>query len=270
MPTAVSVPTSELALPEVRRIGSADLSWALAEGWRDFKDKRGDLILAGLLYPVICVVAVVFTFNDPLLPLLFPLVAGVSIAGPAVASGFYELARRREEGLDAGWSHFLDPMKGRSGIALATLVLGLTGLFIGWLVAAYAIYVVTFGTTAPLTISDVGRVFSTPQGWALIAFGNLAGLVFAMATLAFSVVSFPMVIDRPVDADVAVRTSLRAFAANPGPVLGWGVRVAALLALGTVPFGIGLAVVLPWLGYSTWHLYTRLVARSGIRRPSRE
>jgi uncharacterized membrane protein len=31
---------------------------------------------------------------------------------------------------------------------------------------------------------------------------------------------------------------------------------------------IGLAVVLPWLGYSTWHLYTRLVDRSAI--PSRK
>ena len=26
----------------------------------------------------------------------------------------------------------------------------------------------------------------------------------------------------------------------------------------------GLAVVLPWLGYATWHLYTRLIDRSAI------
>jgi uncharacterized membrane protein len=43
--------------------------------------------------------------------------------------------------------------------------------------------------------------------------------------------------------------------------MAWGLRVAALLALGTIPFGVGLAVVLPWLGYSTWHLYTRIVER---------
>jgi uncharacterized membrane protein len=28
-----------------------------------------------------------------------------------------------------------------------------------------------------------------------------------------------------------------------------------------LPFAIGLAVVLPWLGYATWHLYTRVVVR---------
>jgi len=34
---------------------------------------------------------------------------------------------------------------------------------------------------------------------------------------------------------------------------------------GSIPLFIGLAVVLPWLGYSTWHLYTKLVDRSAIQ-----
>ena len=34
----------------------------------------------------------------------------------------------------------------------------------------------------------------------------------------------------------------------------WGVMVAGLLVLGSIPVLVGLAVVLPWLGYSTWHL----------------
>ncbi len=89
------------AIPEIREIGTADLRWALAEGWKDFLAKRGDLIVIGLLYPIVCLVAAVVTYNAPLLPLFFPLVAGLSILGPAAASGFYELARRREEGRDS-------------------------------------------------------------------------------------------------------------------------------------------------------------------------
>ena len=155
MPTldAAPLPTS-IDLPVIRRIGASDLNWALTEGWRDFLEKRGDLIFIGLLYPVICLVTVVVTFNDPLLPLFFPLVAGLSIAGPAVASGFYELARRKEEGRDSTWWHFLDPLTGRSRMPLAVLTAGLAALFIGWLVVAYAIYAVTFGGDAPLTIAD--------------------------------------------------------------------------------------------------------------------
>lgn len=253
---------SDTPLPDIRRITIDDLNRALAEGWKDFRDKRGDLLFIGILYPVICLIAAVVTFNDPLLPLFFPLVAGLSIAGPAVASGFYELARRREEGLDSSWWHFLDPLNGRNRVPLAMLTAGLAILFVGWLVVAYAIYAVTFGADTPLRIGDVfSQLFTTRAGWQLIVLGNLAGLGFAVVTLIFGVVSFPMVVDKPVDAVLAVRTSVAAVRKNPRELFGWGLRVAGLLLLGLLPAGIGLAVVLPWLGYATWHLYTKLVVR---------
>lgn len=249
-------------IPELREIGTADLNWALAEGWKDFRAKRGDLIFAGLIYPVICLIAIVMTVNDTLFPLFFPLVAGLTIAGPAVASGFYELARRREEGLDASWWHFLDPLRGRSRLPLAVLTMMLAGLFVGWLAVAYLIYVGIFAGLEPMHFGDVfGRLFTTREGWTLILVGNVAGLGFAVVTLATSAISFPMVVDRPVDALTAIRTSLALARANPRAMLGWGIRIAGLLVLGMIPAAIGLAVVLPWLGYATWHLYTRAVVR---------
>ena len=258
-PTATA---ASVALPEIRRIGTSDLNWALAEGWQDFQAKRGDLIFLGLLYPIICGVAVALAFNEPLLPLFFPLVAGLSIAGPAVASGFYELARRREEGRDSSWWHFVDPLSGRSRWPLAALTFGLAVLFVAWLLVAYAIYGATFGADAPMRVGDFfGRLFTTGAGWQLILLGNLAGGAFAVVTLVVAVVSFPMVVDKPVDAGTAVRTSIKAARENPREVFGWGLRVAGLLLLGLIPAAIGLAVVLPWLGYATWHLYTRLVVR---------
>lgn len=260
--TTIADSRPDIRWPDIRRIGTADLNWALAEGWKDFREKRGELLFSGLLYPLICFIAVAVTFNAPLLPLFFPLVAGLSIAGPAVAAGFYELARRREQGLESDWRHFLDPVKGRAGEPLASLTVGLALLFVGWLVVACAIYAATFGTEQPMQFADFfGRLFTTPEGWKLIVLGNLAGLGFAVVTLVYAVVSFPMVIDKPVDAGLAVRTSIRAARHNPGVILGWGLRVAALLMLGLIPFAIGLAVVLPWLGYATWHLYTRIVIR---------
>jgi uncharacterized membrane protein len=44
------------------------------------------------------------------------------------------------------------------------------------------------------------------------------------------------------------------------PVLLWGLIVAVLLVLGTIPIFAGLALVFPILGHSTWHLYRKLVA----------
>src|SRR3546814_16782365 len=76
-------------------------------------------------------------------------------------------------------------------------------------------------------------------------------------------------VDRPVDVGTAVATSVRAVAHNPVNMLKWGLIVAVLLLLGSIPVFIGLAVVLPWLGYATWHLYTRVVEIEGEpRRPA--
>ncbi len=247
----------------VRQIGAEDLQWALSEGWRDFQSLRGDLLFIALLYPLIGLITAVAVVNDAALPLFFPFVAGLSILGPAVAAGFYELARRRESGLEATWRHFFDPLFGPGRDTLVMLTVGLMILFGIWVAFAYAIYAATMGPNFPHGIAAfVERVLMTRSGWALIILGNLAGAFFALIVLVCSLVSFPMAIDKTVDPGTALDTSIRAVRANPAAVAGWGVRVALLLLLGCIPAFIGLAVVLPVLGYATWHLYTRLVDRA--------
>lgn len=247
---------------QVRRIDEADLRWALAEGWKDFQEKRGDVIFLALIYPVVGLAAAVAVFNDRLLPMFFPLVAGLSIFGPAVAAGFYEIARRHELGLGSSWLHFLDPLRGRSRASLMILTAGLAILFAGWLLSAWLIYATTIGATEPAGMADFfRRLLTTPEGWTMIVLGNLVGFAFALITLILAVVSFPMVVDKPVDAGTAVITSIHAVMENPTVMASWGLRVAGLLVLGSLPGFVGLAIVLPVLGYATWHLYTRLVER---------
>jgi uncharacterized membrane protein len=261
MSATVSTPADGQDYP-VRKISTDDLSWALREGWSDFNDKRGDLIFVALLYPLIGIVAATVAMGGVMQPLFFPLVAGISIFGPAAASGFYELAKRREEGNDATWRHFFDPLLGRRGTTILMLTIGLAGLFLLWLGAAFAIYAATMAPDFPTNASDfIARLFGTPEGWILIVVGNLAGGLFALIVLLTTVVSFPMAIDKDVDAGHAVETSMRAVRTNWSVMLGWGARVAGILALASIPAFIGLAVALPVLGYATWHLYTRLVVR---------
>jgi uncharacterized membrane protein len=256
-----AAPLSE-APPHVRKIDSSDLHWALAEGWRDFKERRGDFLLLPLIYPLAGFVAAALAVNRSLLPMLFPAVAGLAILGPAVAAGFYELARRREAGLDSGWIHFIDPLRGRGRGELGLLTLGLLVLFGAWLVAAELIFRATIGGGGDLGFRDfVARLFTTRAGWEMIVAGNLVGLCFAAAAISLSLVAFPMAVDRPGSAATAVATSLRAVSENPGATIAWGVHVAVGLAIGCVPFFLGLPIVLPILGYATWHLYTRIVER---------
>ena len=120
----------------------------------------------------------------------------------------------------------------------------------------------SFSHLNQITLPDfLSHLFTTREGWSLILLGNLVGAGFAIVVLALSVVTFPMLVDRQVDVTTAFGMSLRAFAANWKSLIGWGVIVGALLVLGAIPAFIGLAVVLPVLGYATWHLYTRMIPR---------
>jgi uncharacterized membrane protein len=252
------------ALP-VRPVVAADLTASLREGWRDFMAMRGDLIFVGLLYPVIGLVAAAASLGGSLIPLFFPIAAGIGLLGPLAAIGFYELARRREAGLESDWSHFLDVRKRPAMDDIAIVSGVLLCLFVLWLIVAGVLYVALWGPGAPPSLGVfLRRLFTTREGWELIVIGNAFGVLFGLAVLALSVASLPMLVDRDVNAGAAMRTSVAAVRANFALMVRWGLIVAALLVLGSIPAFIGLAVVLPWLGYSTWHLYTRLVDRGAL------
>src|SRR5436305_568782 len=113
-------------------------------------------------------------------------------------------------------------------------------------------------STAPRSVPQfLAMVFTTPRGWALIGVGAVVGTIFGWVVLALGVVSLPMLVDCDVSAADAVSASWRAAHANKNEMIRWGLTVTAFLVLGSIPPFVGLAFVLPWLGYSTWHLYTR-------------
>jgi uncharacterized membrane protein len=56
-----------------------------------------------------------------------------------------------------------------------------------------------------------------------------------------------------------VRTSFLALRRDPRAIALWGLIVTISLVLGSLPCFLGLVVVLPVLGHSTWHLYRALV-----------
>lgn len=251
--------------PFVRAIDLHDLRIALAQGWEDFLYNRGDLVFVGFIYPVAILLAVLSVSHISVLPLIFPLVAGAVLFGPAVASGFYELARRREKMLDTRWRHFFDVLRGPAAFPIIGLTAIIFILFTLWISVAWSIYSATVGASAAGPARSIAGFFeavlNTPEGWRMIVVGNVVGLGFAIIVLAISVVSFPMLVDRPVGMGVAMRTSIRVARKNPVTVAVWGLVVVALLALGSLPALVGLAVVFPVLGYATWHLYTRAVVR---------
>ena len=251
---------SPASAPTIRRIGVGDLKDALRQGWTDFSAMPSHAIFLCVIYPVIGILLAQFIFGYAILYFLFPLVAGFALVGPFAALGLYELSRRREAGLEADAAHAFDVLHSPSIGAIMALGMLLMGIFALWLAMAHAIYVANFGYAAPASLGQfLHDVLTTAPGWRLILIGNGVGFLFAVVVLAISAVSFPLLLDRDVGAATALATSVRAVAANPATMALWGMVVAVLLALGSLPFLLGLAVVIPVLGHSTWHLYRRVI-----------
>jgi uncharacterized membrane protein len=250
-----------IAAPAVRKIAPADLVEALRRGVADFAAMPSHVIFLCLIYPVVGIVLARLVLGYDILPMLFPLIAGFALIGPLAALGLYEISRRRERGLDVSWRHAFDVLRSPSLWSIVALGVLLMVIFLVWLGVANAIYVAAFGYAPAASMPDfLARVFSTPEGWMLVVLGNGIGFLFAVVVLAISAISFPLLLDRDVGAITAMLTSVRAVAANPIAMSLWGIIVAVALAVGSIPFFLGLTVVVPVLGHATWHLYRRVVA----------
>jgi uncharacterized membrane protein len=244
----------------VRKIGLSDLGDALRLGWEDFNAIPTHAVVLCVIYPIIGLVLFRLVLGHSLLPLLFPLAAGFTLIGPFAALGLYELSRRRERGEEAAAWHAMHVLSAPSFGAILGLGTFLFVLFATWIAAADAIYIATFGNGPAASNPDFARrVLTTPEGWSLIIIGCGVGFLFAVVALCISVVSFPLMLDRHATAIDAIRTSLQAVMKNPITMAAWGLIVSVLLVVGSLPFFVGLAVVLPVLGHATWHLYRKVV-----------
>jgi uncharacterized membrane protein len=258
----ISGASARPAHPLIRKVGIDDIKFALRKGWEDFMAFPTQLFFLCLIYPIVGLALGRLAFGAAVLPLLFPLMAGFALIGPIAAVGLYELSRRREAGLPTTWRNAFDVLHSPSIGAIAALGVVLMLLFLGWLYTAQAIYQSLFGLNAPDSISTfLHDVFTTTAGWKLIVYGNAAGFLFALASFLIGAVSFPLLLDRDVGAAAAVETSVRAAIENPVTMAIWGIIVAILLVIGSLPFFVGLAVVMPLLGHATWHFYRRIVGR---------
>ncbi len=248
------------AMPRVRKLELSDLKYALKAGVDDFAACRSDAMFLVLFYPLIGLVMVVMGFSMNLLPLLVPMIMGFALIGPLAAVGLYEMSSRREAGFEPKWMDAFDVIRSPSFGAVLMLGVYLAALFFVWLICANSVYAWTLGPEPPASLAAfVSDTFTTTAGWFMIIVGSGLGAGFALAALAISVVSFPLLLDRHVGLPIAVITSVKVLRTSPVVTLAWGALIGTSLVIAAIPFLLGLVVVVPIFGHATWHLYRRAV-----------
>jgi uncharacterized membrane protein len=257
---------------KVCKIEPRDCFAALAEGLDDAQAMPTYPAFLGLFYALAGVALVSLSSFANALHLAFPLAAGFALVGPFFAVGLYEMNRRRELGLSATLRDAFGALRSPALPSILALGFLLFVIFAAWIEAAHLLYIGLYGPAPPVSaIPFFHDVLTSGRGWLLIILGGAIGFCFAALALCISVVSFPLMLDRDVGLVPAVTASLRVSRENPVAIALWGFMVATVLVVGTLPLFIGLAVVMPTLGHSTWRFYRRAIEPDpSVSRPPAE
>ena len=245
--------------PVVRRISVADIAESLGQGLRDFQAAPlFGLAFAGL-YVAGGILILLSLTAFGMVYLAYPLAAGFALLGPFVAVGLYEVSRQREAGEAPSMRGIWATIRARREIgwmAFVTLF-----VFLVWMYQVRLLIAVLLGLHASFSSLPefVTVVLTTNEGLLFLALGNLVGAALSLILFSLTVVSFPLLLDRDIDAVTAMITSVRAVVMSPLPMIGWAAVIVGLLALSSLPYFLGLLVTLPVLGHATWHLYRRIV-----------
>ena len=222
---------------------TAAFGW-LRLGWKDMVAAPGLSLLYGLLFAWFGGLLGLLTWRLGLLALYIGLASGFVFVGPFLAMGLYSISYQLQHSdrptlrfsLREGRVHLRD-----------TLVLGicLLVLLLVWGRAAMIMSVFLPSNAAP-NMSDLLPYLSV---------GTLVGAFFCVVVFCATAFSLPMLLDRRTDAITAVITSINATLRNRLPMLIWASIIGVAVLLGFATIFVGFVVLMPLLGFATWHAY---------------
>ena len=256
MTISASVGRPEGLRVEIRQVPARQALVWLERGWDDVA-KIG---MPGLAYGVLIAIlgAVLLILGSSHVYLTAAAVSGYLLVGPIMTTGLCELARRREAHEAIGFDESLQALS-RNPDALVQFGATLALMALLWFVLSAILLESVLNTSVPsLAVALWGgsSVVSISELLGYVVCGAvLAAIVFAM-----SVVAVPLIIDRHAAAGDAMRASVRVTFANLPAMLVWAALIVALTIIGFVTLLVGMMIVAPLLGYSTWHAYRDLVA----------
>ena len=176
------------------------------------------------------------------------LLSGFVFVAPVLALGLYAISRQIAAGQVPSLAAGLESMRKSLGTAMV-FALALLVVFLVWARSASMVHVFFPMKAQP----DMGQLL------VFLSIGTVVGSLFSLITFLFSAFSLPMICDRDTDAVTAIVTSVNAVLRNKAAMAMWAMLIVVLTGLGFATGLLGLAVVIPVLGYATWHAYGEVV-----------
>lgn len=254
---------NQIDWPAIKDISPGDVLDCLEKGIQDFRAEPKYGLFFGLTYAIAgwIIMASIFEYDLPYLA--YPLATGFALVAPFTAAGLYHVSRSLERGEPLTWGNVLGAIRNTSLKELAWMAVVTVFSLIIWLDIAAFLFFAFMGFGGNTGGELLHNILTTPTGWTFLFIGNVIGAILASMVFSYSAVSFPMLFDREVDFVTAMVTSVKAVLKNRRAMAFWAVTIAALLLLSIASLFLGLIIILPLLGHTTWHIYRRVVAAPG-------
>jgi uncharacterized membrane protein len=244
------------AYPDPRVVGlAAPLRW-VRRGAGDLRRAP----LASMFYgAVLAAMGWLLVRNSGSAAVGLALLTGFLLVGPLLATGLYAISRALERGDRPEFRRSL--VAWRDNLTSFSFFGAILALLLAvWIRVSMVVVALFFDGPPPQAGHLLRDMLAAPNGWLFVATYLAAGFGFAVLVFSASVVSLPLLLDRPrADTMTAIVTSMRVLAANPAPMLLWAAIIVVLTAIGFLTAYLGLVVLLPIVGHATWHAYRELV-----------
>jgi uncharacterized membrane protein len=222
---------------------AAIFDW-LRAGWRDYLQAPGLSFIWGSACWFLSTIVTWFAWSLGGWVLLLSVLSGFIFIAPLLAFGMYSVSRQLCLGETATLGRTLraarKPFSNALVFALVLLV-----IFLLWARAASMVHIF-FPTDGEVRLGDLA---------VYLGVGSAVGSIFAAITFAASVFSLPFIANRNVDVITAVVSSINAVLRNRWTMFAWACLIVLLTAVGFVTLMFGFIVIIPLLGYATWHGY---------------
>lgn len=249
-----------IPVPDVNALSFADIKFCLTKGIRDFIQAPAYGIFFGAVFAFIGLFVIQSLLVWQKSWLMYPMLIGFPLIGPFAAVGLYEVSRRLESGKPLSWNNILNVVWQQSGREIRWMAFVLLFIFWVWMYQIRLLIALILGRMSFSSLQEFASIIvSTPEGLVFVVVGHLVGAFFALLLFSTTVISFPLLLEREVDFITAMIASFKTVMASPTVMLAWGVFVTLVVMLSFVPAFLGLLVVLPILGHTTWHIYKKAV-----------
>lgn len=228
---------------------SAPLRWVKL-GIKDFFQLSSISFFYGFCFMAAAIAVVLVTQWQGSHLVVLPSLIVFMLIGPFLALGLYDASWQREKGHDASLMKSIKAIKRNSTSQWAFAIL-LTVSLIFWMRIAALVHVF-YPQVENAPLADFMPFLLTNAIIGLI----VAGLIFSIS--AFSI---PLMMERRVDMMTAVFTSFNAVKNNLPAMMVWAAIICIGTFIGFATYGVGMLVIIPILGYSTWHAYRETIVR---------